>query len=240
MYRAFQQALWNYRNCPRYDGLSPAQWYFGRRQRTEAVAFPSAYERIPDHIVAEHELQRQRKTDKLRTHANKSSRPKQQLHIGQPVIAQHVLTKRWDQRGEIVENCDNGRSYLVQMNGRQYLRNRCFLCPLPKQQHARHKQRVTMGPQPPGDYDMRSQNQPFHHISTLIRPQTQALRPDRAPKRPWPCEQNTTPTRAYPQRLRRQRTHYQAAIPQPKRRNRPWNFRKKILRIDEALKMTFV
>ena len=121
MYRAFQQALWNYRNCPRYDGLSPAQWYFGRRQRTEAVAFPSAYERIPDCIVAEHELQRQRKTDKLRTHANKSSRPKQQLHIGQPVIAQHVLTKHWDQRGEIVENRDNGRSYLVQMNGRQYL-----------------------------------------------------------------------------------------------------------------------
>ena len=215
MYRAFQQALWNYRNCPRYDGLSPAQWYFGRRQRTEAVAFPSAYERIPDCIVAEHELQRQRKTDKLRTHANKSSRPKQQLHIGQPVIAQHVLTKRWDQRGEIVENRDNGRSYLVQMNGRQYLRNRCFLCPLPKQQHARHKQRVTMGPQPPGDYNMRSQNQPFHHISPLIRPQTQALMEQKNKT------QNTTPTRAYPQRLRRQRTHYQAAIPQPKRRNRP-------------------
>ena len=67
-YKAFQQALRNYRNCPRYDGLSPAQWYFGRRQRTEAVAFPSAYEHIPDRIVAEHELQRQRTTDKLRTH----------------------------------------------------------------------------------------------------------------------------------------------------------------------------
>ena len=112
-YKAFQKALRNYRNCPRYDGLSLAQWYFGRRQRTEAVAFPSAYERIPDCIVAEHELQRQRKTDKLWTHTNKSSLPKQQLHIGQPVIAQHVLTKRWDQRGEIVENRDNGRSYLV-------------------------------------------------------------------------------------------------------------------------------
>ena len=99
-YKAFQQALRNYRNCPRYDGLSPAQWYFERGQRTEAVALPSAYEHIPDQIVDEHELQRQRKTYKLRTHANKSSRPKPQLHVGQPVIAQHVLTKRWDQRGE--------------------------------------------------------------------------------------------------------------------------------------------
>ena len=37
-HKQFQQALRNYRNCPRYDRLSPAQWYFGRRQRTEAAA----------------------------------------------------------------------------------------------------------------------------------------------------------------------------------------------------------
>merc|ERR1712008_189880 len=63
-YKDFQQALRNYRNCPRYDGLSPAQWYFGRRQRTEAVAFPSAYSRIPENIMANHEYQRKRNTDK--------------------------------------------------------------------------------------------------------------------------------------------------------------------------------
>ena len=133
---------------------STDEWsYFRRRQRTEAVAFPSAYERIPDQIVAEHELQRQRKTDKLRTHANKSLRPKPQLHVGQPIIAQHVLTKPWDQRGEILENRDNGRSYLVQMNSRQYLRNSRFLRPLLKQQqHARHEQQcATTNLQPSGD-----------------------------------------------------------------------------------------
>ena len=44
-YKAFQQALRNYGNCPRYDGLSPAHWYFGLRQRTEAVAYAeSAYQ----------------------------------------------------------------------------------------------------------------------------------------------------------------------------------------------------
>ena len=104
------------------------------------------WERIPDRIVAEHELQRQRKTDKLRTHANYSSRPKQHIHIDQPVIAQHVLTKRWDQWGEIVENRDNGRSYLVQMNGKQCR----FLSPLPKQHHERHKQQRVIQNTPPG------------------------------------------------------------------------------------------
>ena len=78
-------------------------------------------------------------------------------------------------------------------------------------------------------HSMRSQNQPLYHISTSIRPQTQAFRPDKIPKGPWPRKQNTTPTRIHPQRLRPQRTHYQAAIPQPKRRNRPpiyWKFLK--------------
>ena len=31
-YEAFRRALWSYRNCPRYNGLSPAQWYVSRRQ----------------------------------------------------------------------------------------------------------------------------------------------------------------------------------------------------------------
>jgi hypothetical protein len=36
----FQKALMEYRNTPRFDGLSPAQWYLGRRQRTDAAALP--------------------------------------------------------------------------------------------------------------------------------------------------------------------------------------------------------
>ena len=93
-------------------------------------------------------MKRRRKTDKLRVHANKSSRPKPHLYVGQPVLAQHVLTKRWDQRGTIIENRDNGRSYLVQMNGRRYLRNRRFLCQLPQQLPA-------TSARPPGDYHAR-------------------------------------------------------------------------------------
>ena len=130
--------------CPRYNGLSPAQWYFGRQQRTEVIAFPLAHERISDKVIANHELQRWKKADKLRAHANKSSRPKPQMRLGQQVIAQHLLSKRWDLRGEIIEIRDNGRSYLVQINSRRYLRNYRFLRPLPKpqQQHVNHERRT--------------------------------------------------------------------------------------------------
>ena len=216
-HKQFQQALRNYRNCPRYDGLSPAQWYLGRRQRTEAVAFPSAYARIPDQTFADHEAQRRKKTEKLRIHANRPSRPKPNLHVGQPVIAQHVLTKRWDQRGMITEDRDSGRSYLVQINGRKYLRNRRFLRPLPRQSPA-------MNIQPPGNYHARVRNREFvrNQPPTPSRPRTHTMEDRGITRRPQPNEQdNNTPTRHYPLRARQQRIPYQAAIPQPKRRNRP-------------------
>ncbi len=215
-HKLFQQALRNYRNSPRYDGLSPAQWYFGRRQRTEAAAFPSAYARIPDQTFADHEAQRRRRTEKLRTHANKSSRPKSHLHIGQPVIAQHVLTKRWDQRGMITEDRNNGRSYLVQINNRKYLRNRRFLRPLPQQSPATNIQ-------PQGNYHARNRNREFtrNQPPTPDRPRVNTMEGKGIPRRPRLNEQDNAPARHYPQRTRQQRIPYQAAIHQTKRRNRP-------------------
>ena len=49
----FKSAMLEYRNTPRIDGLSPAQWYFGRRQRTSVVAAPKAYERINNDALEE-------------------------------------------------------------------------------------------------------------------------------------------------------------------------------------------
>ena len=62
-----------------------------RRQQTDAVAFPNAYNRIPDDIIAKHEAKRRKKAGKLRLHADKTSRQKRQLHPGQHIIAQHLL-----------------------------------------------------------------------------------------------------------------------------------------------------
>ena len=88
-YTAFCRVLRSYRNCLRYDRLSPAQWCVGRRQRTDAVAFPAAYDRVPDATITMHEAVRRKKTGKLRDHADKSSRHKLRLEPGQHVISQH-------------------------------------------------------------------------------------------------------------------------------------------------------
>ena len=220
-YKDFQQALRNYRNCPRYDGLSPAQWYFGRRQRTEAVAFPSAYSRIPEHIMANHEYQRKRNTDKKRAHANKSSRPKPQMHTGQHVIAQHLLTKRWDLRGVIIESRDGGRSYVVLMNGRRYLRNRRFLRPIPHPQQHHAPSAITNTWQKTTGYNTRVQNTQHNQIQKPHRTQTRTINHVKKYGGPRPHLQITTPTRVHPQRMRQQRTHYQAGIQQTRRKDRP-------------------
>ena len=50
----FLLALREYRNTPRFDGLSLSQWLTGYRQRTDAPAAPSAYERITDEQLKSH------------------------------------------------------------------------------------------------------------------------------------------------------------------------------------------
>merc|ERR1712116_78907 len=53
--RQLGEALLEYRNTPRVsDRLSPAQWLFGRRQRTRAPAPAHHYKRITDEQLASH------------------------------------------------------------------------------------------------------------------------------------------------------------------------------------------
>ena len=196
-YIAFRNALRGYRNCPRYDGLSPAQWCVGRRQRTSAVAFPAAYDRIPDATIALHEAKRRKKAGKLRSYKIKSSRHWAQLRPGQVVTAQNPLTGRWDQRATVVDSRENGRSYNVRIDGHAYLRNRRFLRPnrlLPRQ------------------IDMDSTTEP---PDTTEVPQDVVEEPGvpEEPKKP------AEPRKSYPTRIWRQRELYQAAKPKRNRRN---------------------
>jgi len=124
----FRHALLEWRNTPRqHDKLSPAQWFLGRRQKTQAAALPEAYQRISDHDFKEAEIIRgeERRKTKERT----PSSPKSSLDIGEKVLIQHWRTRRWDLSGVIIEK-RNRRSYLVEAeNGKRYLRNRKFLRP---------------------------------------------------------------------------------------------------------------
>ena len=113
----------------RYDGLSPAQWLYGRRQRTDAPAYPAAYDRIPDAKFAEHEARRKEKMDKHRSYSDQSSRPLKPMKPGDKVIAQNMLTKRWDTHATIISRRRDRRSYWINSDGCNYVWNRKFLRP---------------------------------------------------------------------------------------------------------------
>ena len=122
----FRKALREYRNTPRHDGLSPAQWLFGRRQRTEAPALPQAYRRLSNEEIKSFEERREGEVEAR--YSKKGPRNLPQLCVGQLVVVQNPKTGRWESRG-VIEKARSRRSYLVNINGRQFLRNRRFLRP---------------------------------------------------------------------------------------------------------------
>ena len=125
----FKKALLEYRNTPRFDGLSPSQWLFGRRQRTQIAALPSAYQRITDSQLATHESCRKEKMDKQKSYADLSSKTLPPLDVGTHVIVQDPISKRWNSSA-VITHRRNARSYTIRSpNGKFYLRNRKFLRP---------------------------------------------------------------------------------------------------------------
>ena len=128
-WKKFRSALLEWRNTPRYDGLSPAQWVFGRRQRTENAALPSAYEKIPDQVFRDHETRREEMLEKIKHDFDKGKRSLFKLIPGTHVVLQHHRTKRWTIYGIVLEQRKNGRSYLVEVDGQRFLRNRKMIRP---------------------------------------------------------------------------------------------------------------
>ena len=126
-WKNFKKALMEYRNTPRHDKLSPAQWLFGRRQRTDTPALPQAYRRLSNEELERFETLRREEVEKRNKRRHFRSLPP--LVVGQIVSVQNPITNRWDSRGTIVKVRDRSRSYLVDINGTEYLRNRKFLRP---------------------------------------------------------------------------------------------------------------
>ncbi len=123
----FFKALLEYRNTPRKDRLSPAQWFFGTSKRTK---HPVIHKKdIRDKIREEDRLAvklRERAKDQHDSRARKL----EQLEPGTVVRVQHHLTKRWDLIRTVMEVKPRGRSYLVRSaTGRLYWRNRKFIRP---------------------------------------------------------------------------------------------------------------
>ena len=124
----FFDALAEYRNTPRADGYSASQLFFGRRQRGLLPTLPSTLTFDAKIPLAAH-TQRQKSTAVVESRYNARASDLPPLHVGQAVLLQNPLSLRWEEKGQVEEIRNDGRSYYVAVNGKQLLRNRRFLRP---------------------------------------------------------------------------------------------------------------
>jgi hypothetical protein len=117
----FNVRLLYYRTTPRAVGdKSPAELFFKRQLRTDLPAWSPP----PPDVDEGNEI-----GDGVDSHVDRLP----PLKIGERVRLQNPLSKLWDDTAVVVATRDAGRSYFVSKDsdGRQLLRNRRFLKPLP-------------------------------------------------------------------------------------------------------------
>jgi transposase InsO family protein len=122
----FPSALLEWRNTPRADGVSPAQVFFGRRQRTLLPALPRV--NLPDSIQQFGEIRKKAK-DIKDEQRNVLRQELPVFQIGEEVLVQHPKDKMWESSGVIGSVHQDGRSYEVLMHdsGKYFRRNRRHL-----------------------------------------------------------------------------------------------------------------
>jgi hypothetical protein len=122
----FPSALLEWRNTPRADGVSPAQAFFGRRQRTLLPALPRVS--LPDSIQQFGEIRKKAKNIKDEQR-NVLRQELPVFQIGEEVLVQHPKDKMWESSGVIGSVHQAGRSYEVLMHDscKYFRRNRRHL-----------------------------------------------------------------------------------------------------------------
>ena len=123
----FGKALLLFRNAPVAGGASPSQIVFNRPTRDLIPAHRRSF--APEwQQVAAHLEKRARRARELQVqHYNRRAHPLPPLSIGDSVVIQNPITKRWSTLGSIVE-VGPFRNYLVKTPaGRLFRRNRRFL-----------------------------------------------------------------------------------------------------------------
>ena len=124
--RQLGEALLEYRNTPRVcDGLSPAQWMFGRRQRTRAPAPTQHYRRITDEQLAGHMKARLDNADKVKENGPKLAG--HEFQLGDRVVTQNPITKLWYTHGRICRKHSKRRYRIQADEGHSFSRNGKFI-----------------------------------------------------------------------------------------------------------------
>ena len=127
----FKTALLEWRNTPRAQGLSPAEILFGRQTRSSLPLHHSAYKKawLEKGAELDQRLEGAQMASKL-NYDKTAGRKLRSLPIGQEVLVQDHVSKRWNMSG-IVIGIGRNRDYNVRMpSGRVLWRNRRFLRPV--------------------------------------------------------------------------------------------------------------
>ena len=122
----FSHALLAWRNVPRADGISPAQAFLGRRQRTSLPNLnPSSFFDFSTSAET-----RQSSRDISQRNFNEHSKSLPHLEIDQEVLLQNPHSLKWTDLGVIRSVSKQHRSYTVLVNGKLYRRNRLHIRPI--------------------------------------------------------------------------------------------------------------
>ena len=142
---SFREALLEWRNLPRADGLSPAEMFFGRRQKTQLPAFINV-DTSPNAERREATLQQKRDYD------NKGARKSSKLSIGERVWILNTKNGEWDHHGIIIAEAPSQASFRIKQDDgitvwrtNRFLRSARNFTPLMQEKIEEHE-RITPGP----------------------------------------------------------------------------------------------
>ena len=126
----FALALLEWRNTPRSNGVAPAVLFLGRRQKTTLVALPSATKLISDSDRKRLEEDSMKTAERSQLQHDAHAHDLPAFKLGESVLMQDNISRKWTRRATVIKSRDNGRSYELQgQNGTLYVRNRKLLRP---------------------------------------------------------------------------------------------------------------
>ena len=137
-WKKFRAALLEWRNTPNADGLSPAQWALGHRQRSSLTVLPKALDRVSDQFVSRALDRREVANTKVKNRFDQNKKPDVSIPNGTRVMVQAKPNGQgkpglWDSCGTVVSrrpHTDEGQSYIVDIDGRQAIRGHLRLRPI--------------------------------------------------------------------------------------------------------------
>ena len=119
----FAEAKLEWVNTPNESGNSPAQMFFGRKQRTKLPHLPKATKLNPSNAI----IGAGKRKSNMKRWVLKKKPNLNELKTGQHCIVQDPNTKKRDIQGRIVSP-RNRRSYTVLLrSGKEYIRNRKYI-----------------------------------------------------------------------------------------------------------------